>query len=177
MPSADAVPSCRTGAKSAKLRCVDSPSRRRWGQARSVAPLALVLAAVVLIGSSCGGASSKPTKELLRSANPLTSDIYVQVRGPAGAVTPIANTIKTGAFSEIKTGPITKYGDGAAFLPPPLYHHLHENRICLFAHTIRAWESPTLQPWVGKKITISVYGKKSSLLFCRLIGGVFLGAH
>jgi hypothetical protein len=107
----------------------------------------------------------------------LTSDIYVQIRGPAGAVSPIANAIETGAFTKIKTGPITAYGEGSSFLPPRLYHHLHEHRICLFAHTIQAGESPTLQPWVGKKITISVYGHKSSLLYCRLIAGVFLVAH
>ena len=136
----------------------------------------LALAAVLLPASGCG-ANGKPTKELLRSANPLTSDIYVQVRGPAGAVSPITHAIETGAFTKIKRGPITTYGDGASFLPPRLYHHLHQHRICLFAHTIQAGESPTLKPWVGKKITISVYGHKSSMLYCRLITGVFLVAH
>lgn len=136
----------------------------------------LPLAVVLLTGAGCG-ASSRPTKSLLRSANPLTSDIYVQIRGPAGAVRPIASAIETGAFTKIKTGPITTYGDGGSFVPPRLYHHLHQHRICLFAHTIQAGESPTLQPWVGKKITISVYGRKSSVLYCRLFAGVFLVAH
>jgi hypothetical protein len=135
----------------------------------------LVLGVVTVTASGCG-ASQKPTKELLRSANPLTADIYVQIRGPAGAVSYIANAIETGAFTSIRTGGFTEYSSGGSFIPPRLHHRLHQQRICLFAHTVQSVDSPKLQPWLGKKITISVYGNKSSVLYCRLLGGVFLVA-
>jgi hypothetical protein len=153
---------------------VDFLTKRRRVLPRRFAPCVLALAAIVLTASGCG-ASDKPTKELLRSANPLTSDIYVQIRGPAGAVSYVAKAIETGAFTSLKTSAFTKYDNGS-FVPPRLHHQLHQHRICLFAHTIQSVDSPKLQAWQGKKITMSVYGKKSSVLYCRLIGGVFLAA-
>jgi hypothetical protein len=140
--------------------------------------LAIALAAVMLTASGCGaGAGNEPTTELLRSANPLTADIYVQIRGPSGAVHEIADAFETGAFAH-ETKAFTKAGVGF-FVPPRLHHRLHQQRICLFTQTIRPWHSPTLQPWVGKKVTIWVYGNKSSarLFYCRLFSTVFLGAH
>lgn len=124
--------------------------------------------AALLTVAGCGGADNKPTNELLRSANPLTSDIYVQVRGPTGAVRHVANAMMTGAF--------TKYG-GGFFVPPHLHHRLHEQRACLFVHTIEPVDSPGLQAWRGQKITISVSGNRSSAEFyCGAIRDVFLGA-
>jgi hypothetical protein len=132
------------------------------------------LAAVTLTASSCG-AGEKPTKQLLRSNNPLTSDLYVQIKGPAGAVSKIANAIETGAFTNIKLGPVPPYGQSGSFVPPLLQRH----RICLFAQTIQPADSPQLQAWRGKKITFTVYGSRqdSSALYCRLFGGVGLAAH
>jgi len=142
-------------------------------QARGVAPFCVVVAAVALITSSCG-ASSKPTKQLLRSKNPLTSDIYLQIKGPAGAVSKITDAIESAAFTKLKAGAVPRYGEGGAFVPP----HVQRNQVCLFAETIQPWDSPQLQPWVGKKITFTAYGTKSdSQLFCRLIRGVLLAAH
>lgn len=127
----------------------------------------------MLTASSCG-ASDKPTKQLLRSNNPLTADLYVQIKGPAGAVSKIANAIETGAFTNIKMGVVPPYGKGGSFVPPPLQRH----RICLFAQTIQSADSPQLHPWLGKKITFTVYGNHgSSALYCRLFGGVGLAAH
>jgi hypothetical protein len=137
-------------------------------------PSAVFLAALALTASGCG-ASEKPTKQLLRSSNPLTSDLYVQIKGPAGAVSKIANAIETGAFTNIKLGPVPPYGHSGSFVPPLLQRH----RICLFAQTIQPADSAQLQPWRGKKITFTVYGtkKSSSALYCRLFGGVGLGAQ
>lgn len=127
-----------------------------------------------MVTSSSCGTSDKPTKQLLRSNNPLTSDLYVQIKGPAGAVSKIANAIETGAFTNIKMGPVPPYGNGGSFVPLRLQRH----RICLFAQTIQPADSPQLQRWVGKKITFTVYGNKSSsALYCRLFGGVTLAAH
>jgi hypothetical protein len=171
--AARSYPACGIGA------IVPSPPQRRrvfeeeWIHVRGVAPLIIVLVAVMLTASSCG-ASDKPTKQLLRSNNPLTADLYVQIKGPAGAVSKIAHAIETGAFTTIKMGAVPPYGKGGSFVPPPVQSH----RICLFAQTIQPVDSPQLQQWWGKKITFTVYGDKgSSMLYCRLFGGVGLGAH
>lgn len=150
---------------------VESPSR--WVQPRGVAPLVVVIAAVMLTASSCG-ASDKAAKQLLRSDNPVTSDLYVQLKGPAGAVTKIANGIETGAFTTIKAGAVPPYGTGGSFVPPNLQRH----RVCLFTRTIQPVDSPELQPWLGQKITFTVYGGKSSpsVLYCRLLGALTLPA-
>jgi hypothetical protein len=150
------------------------PTRRTRVQARGLAPLVQVLAAVMLTTSGCGN-SNEPTKQLLRSNIPLTSDLYVQIKGPEGAVSKIANAIETGAFTKIKTGAVPPYGEGGSFVPPRLRQH----RVCLFAQTIQPVDSPQLQAWRGKKITFTVYGAKSSssVIYCRLIGGVIRTAH
>lgn len=142
---------------------------------RYIAPLVLALLAVTLTASGCG-ASNEPTKtELLRSANPLTSDVYIQIRGPAGAVSYIGNTLQGAAFTP-QTGAVTE-ADNGLFVPPALHDRLQEHRICLFVETIQPWDRPELRPWLGKKITVDVYGNKSSVLFCRLFGTAVLGAH
>jgi len=151
---------------------VDSLLRRKWGRARGVAPIVVVLATVMLT-AACG-ASTKPTKQLLRSSNPLSSDLYVQIKGPAGAVSKIANAIETGAFTNIKMGPVPPYGAGGSFVPPAV----QRQRICLYAQAIQPADSPELQPWLGKKITFTVYGSAgSSTLYCRLLAGVTIAAH
>lgn len=134
--------------------------------------MVLSLVVVILATSGCG-ASNEPKTELLRSrSNP---DFYIQLRGPAGAVNEITNTLQAAAFTN-NTRAFTKARSGF-FVPPALHHRLHEHRICLFVRTIQPWDSAELQTWAGKRITISVYGDESSLLFCRLFGRVVLGAH
>jgi hypothetical protein len=147
---------------------------RRWRRTSTAAPLVVVLAAITLIGSGCGS-SSKPTKQLLRSEVPLTSGLYVQLKGPAGAVNRVANAIESGAFTKVKTGAVPPYGDGGSFVPP----RVQQRRVCLFARTIQPTDSPQLQPWRGKKITFTIYGERSSssILFCRLIAIGVLPAH
>jgi hypothetical protein len=132
------------------------------------------IAALVLIASSCG-ASNKPQKQLLRSNIPLASGVYVQIKGPAGAVSKIANAIETGAFTKIKTGAVPPYGTGGSFVPLSLRRH----RVCLFARTIQPTDSPQLQPWLGKKITFTMYGSKNSysMLYCGLLAKLTLAAH
>jgi hypothetical protein len=154
---------------------VDLTTQRRQPQARRVAQLVLALVVVILAASGCGASNNEPAAELLRSANPLTSDFYLQIKGPAGAVNEIANKIKAGAFTS-KTGTLTKAGNGS-FVPPRLHDRLQEHQICLFVRTIQPWDSPDLQAWVGKTITISAYGNKRFLLWCRLFPRVVLGAH
>jgi hypothetical protein len=131
----------------------------------------VVLAAVLLTASSCG-ASDKPTEQLLRSNFPL---LYVQIKGPAGAVNKIANSIETGAFTKIRTRPVPPYRKDGSFVPPQIRRH----RVCLRAETIQTVDSPQLQPWLGKKITFIVYGNKSraSAIYCGLLGGVMFAAH
>jgi hypothetical protein len=132
-------------------------------ETRQLAKLALALIAVSLAASSCGD-SNRTTREILKSENPLTSDLYFQIKGPAGAVSYITGRVETGAF--------VKYSEGF-FVPRELHDRLHQQRVCDYAHTIVITDSPKLQPWLGKKMTIVVYGKPDYSLFCRLIGGVF----
>lgn len=136
----------------------------------------LALVGVILAASGCGASSNKPAAELLRSANPLTSDFYLQIKGPAGAVDEIANKIEAGAFTRKAGAALSKAGDGS-FVPRRLHDRLQGHQICLFVRTIQPWDSPALQEWVGKTITISAYGNKRFLLWCRLFPRVVLGAH
>jgi hypothetical protein len=158
--------------QSAKLVSVNLRSRKKPAHVRGVAPLVVVLAAVMLAASGCG-AGDKPTKQLLRSNVPLTSGLYVQLKGPAGAVNKIANAIETGAFRRVKAGAVPPYGQGGSFVPP----HTQQHRVCLSARTIQPVDSPELQPWLGQKITITVYGNSGSLLFCDLIRKMVLAGR
>jgi hypothetical protein len=114
-----------------------------------------VLAALLLTASACSSESTKTEVLRLRSANPVTSDLYVRMRGPAGAVNYIAQGLIRGAFSKAA---------GGFFVPP----NLHRRKACSFDHTIGYTDSPDLQAWRGKKITIAVYGKSSYAgTYCR----------
>jgi hypothetical protein len=170
------IAACGGGTRVSSFRAMAPTTRGSRFQARRVSALVLALVVVILAGSGCGASNNQPTAELLRSANPVTSDFYLQIKGPAGAVNEIANKIKGGAFTSKAGGPLTKAGNGS-FVPPRLHNRLQEHQICLFVRTIRPWDSPELQAWVGKTITISAYGNKRYLLWCRLFPRVVLGAH
>jgi hypothetical protein len=122
--------------------------------------LTAVLATVILV--SCGG--SYPRTEVLRSANPLTSDVYVRITGPGGAVSYIGRRLMTGGFAKFNFSKARREG---LFLPP----RVRERKLCGSVHTIRAGDARELQKWDGKKLAITVYGKKKiSAIFCAALG-------
>lgn len=118
--------------------------------------LAAVCATVIFIAAGCGSASHTEVVRL-RSANPLTSNLYVRIKGPAGAVSYIAQRLSGAAFEEAETG---------VFAPPS---RLYGRRpICSFTHTISSLDAPNIQRWQGKKVTLNVYGAAG--IFCRALG-------
>jgi hypothetical protein len=126
-------------------------------EARPIAALAVVLVTVMLAACACGN-SNRTKAELLRSANPVTSDLYLRVKGPAGAVSYITQGAMTGAFSRIREG---------FFVPPRVRHH----KACSFTHIIGVGDAPDLQKWRGKKTSITVYGNSSyAAIYCLGIG-------
>lgn len=130
---------------------------------RRIAVTAAVLAALMLIASACG-VSTKVEVLRLRSANPLTSDLYVRLKGPSGAVSYIAKGLVRGAFSR----------DAGGFFVPPT---VRRQKACSVSHTIEDVDSPHLQAWRGKKLTITVYGNSSyAATYCQGIrsAGIYL---
>jgi hypothetical protein len=128
-------------------------SRVETGQVRVL----LVVAGFALALCGCGAANA-PRREVLRSANPLTANVYLRITGPPGVVKYIADRLRTGAF--------VKYGRGA-FLPPRVRHHRRE-AICSITHTIERADNPSLQTWRGRKARVDVYGDESSAIFCQI---------
>jgi hypothetical protein len=129
---------------------------------RRIGILFLVAALCLAI---CGcGASGKPKREVLKSANVLTGDLYVRVAGPAGVVDYITDRLKTGAFAT--------YG-GGVFLPPQIRHHRRQ-KVCSITHTISSADSSSLQAWRGRKARVDVYGsdKGSEAIFCQILPSV-----
>ncbi len=124
--------------------------------------LAAVLTAAVLCLAGCGG--SQPRTELLRSANPLTSDISVRINGPGGAVSYTAQRFLT-------NGGLSRYSlrqdpKGGLFIPPDIRDH----KLCESTHVIQATDAPQLQKWRGRTLAVTVYGSKSSTIFCAALG-------
>ena len=116
--------------------------------------VAAVLTALLLLASACGGVDSRTEVVRLRSANPLTSDLYVRMRGPAGAVKYIAQGLSRGAFTSQTEG---------FFVPPGV----RRQKACSLSHTIGYLDAPKLQAWRGRKIKITVYGKSSyAVTYC-----------
>src|SRR2546423_8853403 len=116
--------------------------------------VAAVLTALLILASACGGVDSRTEVVRLRSANPLTSDLYVRMRGPAGAVKYIAQGLSRGAFSSQTEG---------FFVP----RGVRRQKACSLSHTIGYLDAPKLQPWRGRKIRITVYGKSSyAVTYC-----------
>jgi hypothetical protein len=130
---------------------VTAPSWQRR-TAAAAAAIGLVLAA-----SACGD-GTKVEVVRLRSANPLTQDLFVRVEGPAGAVKYLSQALTTGAFRKDQSG---------FFIPPPRHHR---TALCSFTHTISAEDVPNLQRWIGKRIRLAVYGETSYAgTFCRAL--------
>jgi hypothetical protein len=120
-----------------------------------LASLAALLSTLMLTASACGSSGTKTEVLRLRSANPVTSDLYVRMKGPAGAVSFISKRLITGGFSKDAEG---------VFLPP----RLRQKKTCSLRHTIGYADAPDLQAWNGRKMTITVYGNSSyAATYCR----------
>jgi len=152
----------RSGYTRARVERVPRALEEAHVSGRRFATLASVLTALVLMACGCGGSNTKVEVLRLRSANPLTSDLYVRIRGPAGAVSYIAQGFISGAFSK----------DARGFFVPP---NLRRQRACSFSHTIGDADAPNLQAWRGKKMTIAVYGNSSyAATYCQ---GIRVGIY
>jgi hypothetical protein len=120
----------------------------------------VMVAALLVVMSGCGN-GNKPKREVLKSANLLSGDLYVRVAGPTGVVNFVVNRLKASAFDT--------YGQGA-FLPPLVRHHRRE-KVCSITHSIGDADSSSLQPWRGKRVRVDVYGhnKSSEAIFCQIL--------
>lgn len=120
----------------------------------------VMIAAFLLALTGCGN-GNKPKREVLKSANLLSGDLYVRVAGPTGVVDYVVNRLKASAFDT--------YGQGA-FLPPPVRHHRRE-KVCSITHAIGEADSSSLQAWRGKTVRVDVYGhhKNSEAIFCQIL--------
>jgi hypothetical protein len=134
---------------------------RRPVSTRRVA-VALLVAALPL--AMCGCGSSHPRTQVLQSANPLTSDMYLRITGPGGAVSYVAQRLMTGGFSKFSFTKDT--GRQGRFLPPSV----RERKLCSSTHTIQWWDASKLQKWRGRTLAISVYGNKISGIYCAAFG-------
>lgn len=124
--------------------------------------LATVVAVTALLFAMSGcGNGNKPKREVLKSANLLSGDLYVRVAGPTGVVNYIVDRLKASAFDT--------YGHGA-FLPPPVRRHRRE-RVCSITRSIGDADSSSLQSWRGKRVRMDVYGKNknSEAIFCQIL--------
>jgi hypothetical protein len=142
--------------------------RRRLGRAQR-AVLAAVLTSAAFVLAGCG--SGHPRTEVLRSTSPITSDIYLRITGPGGAVYYVAQRFSAGdAFSRFRFHK-TASSDGV-FLPPPL----RERKLCSATHRIRSGDAPQLQKWRGRTLAITIYGRKVSRIYCAVLtGSLYLG--
>ncbi|HJU36682.1 MAG TPA: hypothetical protein VJ716_04610 [Gaiellaceae bacterium] len=143
-----------------------SPATRRKSDARRVL-LAVVLALVSLALAGCGG--SHPRTEVLRATNPVLADIYVRITGPGGAVSYVAHRFRSGgAFDRFSFHEADNHG---LFLPP----RVRERKLCASTHEIRLGDALQLQKWRGRTLAITIYGRKSSRIYCSVLGyGLYL---
>ena len=150
---------------SGRIRNTSQPLQSAPGRARR-AVLAAALVSLTLAVAACG--SSQPRTEVLRSASPFTSDIYLRITGPGGAVSYIAQELSGGAFSRYRFNEAPRPG---LFLPP----HVRDRKLCSSTHTIRSEDAPDLQKWHGRTLAITVYGNRTSSIFCAALGpGLYL---
>jgi hypothetical protein len=132
--------------------------------------LAAVLTALSLALAGCG--SSHPRTEILRGTNRLLSDVYLRITGPGGAVYYIAQRFRgSGAFKGFR---FHKTVDSErVFLPPPV----RERKLCASTHVIQTYDAPQLQKWRGRTLEITIYGGKTSRIFCAVLtGNLYLGS-
>lgn len=110
---------------------------------------------------------------MLRSAIPATSDIYVRITGPGGAVSYVGQRFVGG-------GTFRKFGfqreaerEKGLFLPP----RVRDRKLCASTHTIGPADAPELQRWRGRTLEITVYGRRGSTLFCAVLRPGLYGYH
>jgi len=124
--------------------------------------VAVILASVALALVACG--SSHPRTLVLRSALPATSDIWLRITGPGGAVSYIADHFRSGgAFSRFR---FSESGRRGLFLPPGV----RDRKLCASTHIIRQGDAPELQKWRGRTLAITVYGTRVSAIYCSVLG-------
>jgi hypothetical protein len=126
---------------------------------RRVAVL-LLLAGLAFATCGCGN-GNKPKREVLKSANLLSADLFVRVAGPTGVVDFVVSRLKASAFDTFGRG---------VFLPPRVRRHRRQE-VCSITRTIAGTDSPSLQAWRGKKVRVDVYGdhKGSEAIFCQIV--------
>lgn len=144
-----------------------TPGRVRTAARRTT--LAAVLATASLAIAGCG--SSHPRTVVLRSAVPATSDIWLRITGPGGAVSYVSRRFKSGgAFRKFRFGDAGRKG---LFLPP----HVRDRKLCASTHVIWRGDAPQLQKWRGRTLAITVYGAKVSGIYCAVLGpDLYVGA-
>jgi hypothetical protein len=136
------------------------PQSRRVGAHKGVLAAVLATSIVVLVG--CG--SSHPRTQVLKSALPGVSDIYVRITGPGGAVSYVARRFRTGdAFSRLSFKDASREG---SFLPPDV----RDRKLCSSTHIIRSGDAPELQKWRGRTLEVTIYGRKISAIYCAVLG-------
>jgi hypothetical protein len=128
----------------------------------------VVLLVMMLSVAACG--SSYPRTEVFRSTNPLTSDLYIRITGPGGAVGYVGQRFRNSRLFDSYS--FRHAPNEGVFLPP----RIRDRKLCAATHIIRRGDAPQLQKWRGRTLAISVYGKKSSAIFCAVLGSVlYLG--
>jgi len=131
--------------------------------------LAVVFTAVTLAMAGCG--SSHPRTEVLGATSPVISDVYLRITGPGGAVYDIAQRFMgSGSFKRFHFYETTD--SQGLFVPPDV----RERKLCASTHVIQAGDAPQLQQWRGRTLEITIYGKKTSRIFCAVLtGNLYLG--
>jgi hypothetical protein len=175
--SARGTPALRAGESAA--RALSEPAGVSEGD-RAVPGLSrrtVVLTLILLVAAGAVGTflafNSSPTTgprtEVLRSEGPFP-DIWIRITGPGGAVSYIGHRFLTGGdFSRFT---LHKEPTKGLFLPPPV----HQQKLCGATHLIQPGDAPQLQRWQGKKLAITIYGRKDSAIYCAVLGyGLYLG--
>ena len=131
-------------------------------------PTVVVLLAAGLATAGCG--SIQPRTEVLRSSIPLTSDIYVRITGPGGAVSYVGRQFMTsGTFDRFSFR--RENSKAGLFLPP----RVRGRKLCASTHIISPLDASELQKWRGRTLEVSVYGRKTSTIFCSVLGSALYG--
>jgi hypothetical protein len=140
-------------------------------------PRAVRFGLIVLVTAAVAGAvlalhasrTTYPRTEVLRATSPLS--VWIRITGPGGAVNYVGHRFLTGgAFSRVA---LRKAPAKGFFMPPAL---TAQHKLCGATHVIQPGDAPQLQQWQGRKLEITIYGKKTSALYCAVLGyGLYLG--